>query len=300
MLARVKIPLQHMYEDYTDAEHHANDCSVKNLSPDSLTIYNWMVEYSIDMEILRLPQVYCVNDTCVILKKSIMRYASLLCRIDTENSAKLDDISRYVHGTFPVCHDIVNGMASGCMLWDNIQLIVDTEDNPYSIGMHNISDLVIDAATYRQLSEIFSIIEESPADIFGTRNIWKNIYRMLLMFFADNILYGLVAAVSIASAEYSDNNKTYLFDTQYMHFSKAVKEYTACKTFGIDGIYNSVYLPGHIYVNRLVSIDCADTGPYRNGQKNRPEFKSIVCKTRHRGNILSHISRLLLEEIAGK
>ena len=288
--------LKFIYEDYSDPDiDPVNDCSIKHLSPDSLTIYNWMVECSIiNWEIIRLPEVYCVNDTYTILKLSILQYASLLCRVDTEDSAKLDDILRYTRGTFPVCCDIVNGMTSGCMLRDNIQLILGTVNDPYSIGMHNTLDLDIDMATYNRLSEIFSIIEESPDGIFGTRNIWKNTYRMLLLFFASNILYGLVAAVSDASSAYSDDDKAYLLDTQHRHFSKAIKEYTAYHAFGIDKTDSVVHLPGSIYVNRLVPTGNADR------QRNGPEFRSIVCKTRHRGNILSHISRLLLEEITGK
>ena len=300
-VAGIKLPLQHIYddyEDYRDTEYHANDSNVKCLSPDSLTIYNWMVECSINREIIRLPEVYCVNDTYTILKFSIMQYASHLCRIDTADSAKLDSILRYVQGTFPVCSDIVHGMASGCTLQDNIPLILGTSNDPYLIGMHNTIDLDIDTATYRRLSEIFSIIEESPASILGTRNIWQNIYRMLLLFFAESILYGLVAVVSGASVAYSDNE--YLLNTGYSHFSKAVKEYTAYLAFGIDKTDNAVHLPGSISVNRLVPIDNTDTGPCRNRQRKWPEFRGIVCKTRHRAKILSHISRLLLEEITGK
>lgn len=300
-LAEIKTPLQCIYEDYDDYRdtgYHANDSNVKCLSPDSLTIYNWMVECSINREIIRLPEVYCVNDTYTILKFSIMRYASRLCRIDTADSAKLDSILRYVRGTFPVCSDIVHGMPSGCTLQDNIPLILGTSNDPYSIGLHNTLDLDIDTATYCRLSEIFSIIEESPASILETRNIWQNIYRMLLLFFAESILYGLVAVVSGASAAYSDNE--YLLNTGYSHFSKAVKEYTAYLAFGIDKTDTVVHLPGSISVNRLVPIDNTDTGPCRNRQRKWPEFRGIVCKTRHRAKILSHISRLLHEEITGK
>lgn len=301
-LTTIKTPLACIYddyEDYIDTEYHADDSNVKCLSPDSLTIYSWMVECSINREITRLPEVYCVNDTYTILKFSIMRYASRLCRIDMADSTTLDYILRFVRGTFPVCSDIVHGMVSGGILRDNIQLILGTSDNPYSIALHNTLDLDIDTATYRRLCEIFSIVEESPASVFGTRNIWKNIYRMLLLFFADNILYGLVSAVSGASAAYSDHDKAYLLDTGYSHFNKAVKEYTAYLAFGVDTAA-VVHLPGSIYVNRLVPIDNTDTGPYRNIQKNCPEFKGIVCKTRHRAKILSHIARLFLEEITGK
>ena len=289
-------PLQCIYYDYyedeRDTECHADDSNVKCLSPDSLTVYSWMVECTVNREIIRLPEVYCVNDTYTILKFSIMQYASRLCRTDMADSAKLECILRYARETFPVCSDIVHGMASGGILLDNIQLVLDTMDNLYSIGMHNISDLDIDTVTYRRLSEIFSTIEESPASILGTRNIWKNIYRMLLLFFAESILYGLVAAVSGASATCSDNE--YLLDTQHRHFSKAVNEYTAYRASGVDKPDNAVHLPGSIYINRLVTAGDTDR------QRNRPEFKRMVCKTRHRGKILSHISRLLLEEITGK
>ena len=297
-LTGIKIPLHCIYEDYSDTGYHADGSNVKCLSPDSLTVYSWMVECSINREIIRLPKIYCVNDTYMILKFSIMRYATRLCRIDTADSAKLDSILRYVRGTFPACSDIVHGMASGCMLRDNIQLMLGTLNNEYSIGLHNTVDLDIDTATYCRLSEIFSIIEESPASILETRNIWQNIYRMLLLFFAESILYGLVAVVSDASAAYSDNE--YLLNTGYSHFSKAVKEYTAYLAFGIDKTDNVVYLPGSISVNRLVPIDNTDTGPCRNRQRKWPEFKGIVCKTRHRAKILSHISRLLHEELTGK
>ena len=227
-----------------------------------------------------------------------MQYASRLCRIDTADSARLDCILRYTRETFPVCSDIVHGMTSGGILRDIIQLILGISNDTYSIALHNTADLDIDTATYRRLSEIFSIIEESPACIFSIRNIWKNIYRVLLLFFADNILYSLVAVVSGASAAYSDNE--YLLNTGYSHFSKAVKEYTAYLAFGIDKTDNAVHLPGSISVNRLVPIDNTDTGPCRNRQRKWPEFRGIVCKTRHRAKILSHISRLLLEEITGK
>ena len=117
-------------------------------------------------------------------------------------------------------------------------------------------------------------------------------YRMLLLFFAESILYSLVAAVAGTSAAYSDNE--YLLNTGYRHFSKAVKEYTAYLAFGIDNTAKVVHLPGSIYVNRLVPMNNTDR------QRDCPEFRGIVCKTRHRGKILSHISRLLLEEIKGK
>lgn len=295
------IPIGHkfLYADYLDIDP-VNECSTDHLSSDSLTIYNWMVECSINREIMRLPEVYCVNDTYTILKFSIMQYASRLCRIDMADSAKLDYILRYAQETFPVCSDIVHGMTSGGILRDTIQLILGTSNDPYSIGLHNTLDLDIDTATYCRLSEIFSIIEESPASILETRNIWQNIYRMLLLFFAANILYGLVSVVSGAFAAYRDNDKSYLLDTQYRHLSKAVKEYTAYLAFGIDKTDNAVHLPGNISVNRLVPIDNTDTGPCRNRQRKWPEFRGIVCKTRHRAKILSHISRLLHEEITGK
>ena len=296
-LSGIKIPLHCIYEDYedySDTGYHADGSNVKCLSPDSLTVYSWMVECSINREMIRLPEVYCVSDTYTILKFSIMQYASRLCRIDTADSAILDCISRYARETFPVGSDIVHGMASGGILQDNIQLIPGMSDDPYSIGLHNTIDLDIDTATYCRLSEIFRTIEESPASILGTRNIWQNMYRMLLLFFAESILYGLVAAVAGTFAAYSGNDRSYLLDTRHSPFIKAIKEYRAYLAFGIDNTAKVVHLPGSIYVNRLVPMNNTDR------QRDCPEFRGIVCKTRHRGKILSHISRLLLEEIKGK